>query len=58
MDLGLLICTGAALSLGVPLGVRVSRRVDPSHLRLSIGVILLGIGTSALYKVIDRAVPR
>ena len=56
VDLGLLVCTGATLALGVPLGVRISRRVDPAHLRLAIGLILLGIGTSALYKVLNRAV--
>ena len=55
VDLGLALTIGVAVSLGVPTGARLSQRADPTHLKLAIGVLLLGVGISALWKTVARA---
>jgi uncharacterized membrane protein YfcA len=52
VDLGLGCSIGVAMAVGVPPGVRISHHVRPARLKLAIGILLLGIGVSALVKVV------
>ena len=51
LDIGLTSFIAVAVAAGVPVGVRVGRRVPPNALRLTIAVLLLLVGGSALVKI-------
>ena len=57
VDFGLALCIGTAVALGVPFGARLSRQADPAHLKLAIGLLLLGVGLSTLWKTVARPMP-
>ena len=52
VDIGLAVLIGASMSSGIPFGARLARRTEPSRLKLAIAILLVGIGASALIKVL------
>ena len=56
LDALLALWTALAVSAGTPVGVKLALRVRRDYLQLAIGLVLLGIGVSALVKVVQGAV--
>ena len=50
-DAALALLTGVFVSIGIPIGSRLARRLKPRTLRLLVGCVLVGTGLSALAKV-------
>ena len=56
LDVALAGAIGSAITLGVPVGVRLAQHTKPAHLRLAIALCLLAGGATALEKTIYGAV--
>lgn len=56
-DLGLAMAIGSAVALGVPGGVRLSRRMDPIRLKNLVALGLLASGVLALHRMIRDQEP-
>ena len=54
-DVGLAAAISGPLALGVPVGARLGRRIEPERLKLLIAALLLGIGASAFAKTVVAA---
>ena len=55
LDVGLAAAISGPLALGVPVGARLGRRIEPERLKLLIAALLLGIGASAFAKTVVAA---
>ena len=55
LDVALAGAIGSAITLGVPVGVRLAQHTKPAHLRLAIALCLLAGGATALEKTIYSA---
>ena len=53
LDVGLAAAISVPLALGIPVGARVGRGIEPERLRLLIAALLLGVGGSALVKIVN-----
>ena len=58
LDVALAAAIGAAITLGVPAGVRLAQHTKPARLTLAIAVCLLAGGATALEKTIHNVVLR
>ena len=55
-DAPLALWIALAVSAGAPIGVRLALRVRREYMQLTIGLVLLGIGVSALVKLVEGVV--
>ena len=55
-DVGLSAAIGAAVSVGIPIGTNLAKRLPPRMLRILVGLMLVGVGGTSVGKVVTLAV--